>query len=140
MSDGHRLLAAAALLAALSPATPATPAAAQVGVFPGFGGMVPLGSAYGSWPPPPVAHVVPPPGWAYPSYGYVPPPGPSQGYAALPTPYYGYIPPAAPGPGPAPAGTCRAGALSCPLRAPALPGDACTCRTSRGAAWGRVGD
>jgi len=94
----------------------AAPAAARTSLFLGFG------TAF--YPPPPAYYYVPPPP---PAYYYVPPP-------AHPYPGYGYVPP------PALTGeSCRAGAWTCPLAAPARIGDACSCPTPRGPAWGRVG-
>ncbi|MBW8270752.1 hypothetical protein [Caldovatus aquaticus] len=58
-----------------------------------------------------------------------------------PYPYYPYAPPYPPPPAfypPAPGTTCVAGAVTCPLREPAEPGDACNCPTPNGLAWGRV--
>lgn len=43
-----------------------------------------------------------------------------------------------PPPGPEPGWGCQAGALLCALPEPGTPGDACTCSTPRGPAWGRV--
>lgn len=107
-------LAAAAALWALAPA----PAEARVGFFFGYGG--------GFYPAPtPYYYAPPPPPPAY----YYPPPPPAYSY-----PSYGYLPPAAPL-----AQSCYAGAWSCPLAAPARPGDSCSCPTPGGPAWGRVG-
>lgn len=129
---GILLLTLAAWLAA------AMPAAARSGVVLGFGGAAPLVPPHGDgravpWgqaaprgaaapsrmppPSPPVTYVVPPPSYAYPSYGYVPPPGPATPLAQA----------------------CRAGTLSCAAGQQARPGDACSCPTPRGPAWGRVG-
>jgi hypothetical protein len=93
---------------------------AQAGAAQGRGG--PEGFAA-----PPVAYTVPPPPYAYPSYGYVPPPGPYHGGPASPD-AHGAV-----------ALSCRAGPVSCPIGPPARPGDACSCPTLRGPAWGRVG-
>jgi hypothetical protein len=115
------LLLAAALAGALSPVA-AGPALARVGFS--FG----LGTTFY---PAPWTYVPPPP----PVYYYAPPPPlPPPAYGALPYGGYTYVPPIAPtGP------SCRAGAWTCPLGAPARVGDACACPTPQGPAWGRVG-
>lgn len=111
------------LLALSSGLALAPPAEARFGVHVSFGGVLPVAaspraSPYPSWArPPPISYVVPPPPYAYPSYGYLPPPGPPTAVAQA----------------------CRAGALSCPAGQQARPGDACNCPTPRGPAWGRVG-
>jgi hypothetical protein len=92
------------------------PAPATARVSFGFGFGFPLVYPYPAYP-----HYYPPPAYYYPP---VPPPA----YAPYP-----YVPPAA-------ARQCYAGSLSCPLTQPAQPGDACTCTTSRGEAWGRAGE
>jgi hypothetical protein len=114
---------------------------------PGAAAVLVPGAAPGAAPvPPPVAYVVPPPAHAYPNYGYLPAPVPRFGHTPVPAPPEGGLslaPNAMPpilAPIPAPTGpTCRAGAISCPLARPAQPGDACSCPTPRGPAWGRVG-
>jgi len=106
---------AAALLALLAVLLPAGPAAARVGFFFGF----------------PLGFYAPPPVYAPPPYYYVPPAPPPAYYY----PPYPYVPPA-----PAPSTlSCHAGAWTCPLERPAQPGDACSCATARGPAWGRAG-
>ncbi len=103
------LLLAAALAGALSPVA-AGPALARVSFS--FG----LGTTF--YPAP----------WTY-----VPPPPPPPVYGA--PPYGGaYAPPIAPI-----GHSCRAGAWTCPLGAPAPVGEACSCPTPQGPAWGRVG-
>jgi hypothetical protein len=91
------------------------PAAAQVGAFLGFGWYDLPAPHAGA--PPPVYYAVPPPAYAYPSYGYLPPPGPATPLTL----------------------SCRAGAWTCPLGQPASAGDPCSCPTPNGPAWGRVG-
>ena len=111
-------LAPALLLAGALMAATAAPAAARVGFFFGYsGGFYPAPAPWYYAPPPPAYYYVPPPAYAYPSYGYVAPPGPATPLAQ----------------------SCRAGAWSCPLGSPARPGDACSCPTPNGPAWGRVG-
>lgn len=101
---------AAAALALLAVLLPAGPAAARVGFF--------FSVPFGYYAPPPV--------YAPPPYYYVPPP---PAYY----PPYAYVPPA-----PSTL-SCHAGAWTCPLDRPAQPGDACSCATARGPAWGRAG-
>jgi hypothetical protein len=115
------LLLAAALAGALSPVA-AGPALARVSFS--FG----LGTTFY---PAPWTYVPPPP--PPPVYYYYAPPPPPLLYGA--PPYGGaYAPPIAPiGP------SCRAGAWTCPLGAPAPVGEACSCPTPQGPAWGRVG-
>lgn len=89
--------------------------------FFGFGFGVPLLHPYPAYP-----YYYPPPPYYYPPpiYGYAPPP-----------PYY---PPYAFTP-PAVGLRCHAGAYSCPLEKGERAGDACSCMTPRGPAWGRAG-
>ena len=109
-------LAATILLPSAAPATART----FFGFGLGFG--FPLGYPYPAYP-----YYYAPPAYYYPPYYYPPAPPPSY-YVP-----YAYAQPAA-------RLRCYAGAYSCPLEPPGQIGDACSCSTPRGQAWGRAGN
>ncbi|GGG43393.1 hypothetical protein GCM10010964_33490 [Caldovatus sediminis] len=81
--------------------------------------------------------------WGWWGYGvFVPSVTFGFGLGVVPDHYgYPYALPYPPPPAyypPVPGRTCVAGAVTCPLREPAEPGDACYCPTPDGPAWGRV--
>ena len=108
------LLAGLQLAAAL--VLPGAPATART--FFSFGFGIPLGVPYPAYPYPPPVYAYPPPAYYYP-----PPP-------SYEVPYY---PPSAA------ASRCHAGAYVCPIERGEQAGDACSCPTNRGRAWGRAG-
>jgi hypothetical protein len=121
----------AALLALAGAAV--LPAAAQAywrgGFFFGVPGVYVAPPPYLYYPPayyPPATY---PPAW-YPPPAYVAPPGPY----APPAPYSTPSPDEAPPPGQA----CYAGGWICPLEQPTPIGNACSCSTGSGRAWGRA--